>query len=298
MTLCILCTVIPSVSLDQARALDAIERHGSFAAAAAALRKGHTSVLYLLRTLEDHTGLVLLDRSGYRTKLTAAGRRLAEACRQLLAAEAAALAACAELRAGWEPELKVVFDGVVPIEPLLRAVGALARERAPTRVDVRAEFLGGVEDAFARDGADLMIAVLPPRARLHATALAPVRASLVAHARHPLARGTHRAAALAAHVMLTVRGSDPRLELPTAHLEQGSTIHLNDFASKKAAIQAGIGYGWLPDYLIERELAKGGLKRVRWTGASTHVFAPRLYRRADAPLGRAAARLVAALDAR
>jgi DNA-binding transcriptional LysR family regulator len=97
--------------------------------------------------------------------------------------------------------------------------------------------------------------------------------------------------------MLTVRGSDPRLELPTAHLEQGSTIHLNDFTSKKAAIVAGIGFGWLPDYLIERELARRSLRRVRWTGASAHVFAPRLYRRGGAPLGRAATRLVAALDA-
>ena len=292
-----LCTM--TITLEQARALDAIDRHGTFAAAAAALRKGHTSILYLVRTLEDATELRLLDRSGYRTKLTAAGRRLVEECRALLAAEAAAGAVIAELRGGWEPEIKLVVDGVVPIDPLLRAVGTLAAERAPTRIDVRADFLGGVEETFERERADLMIAVVPPHARLDATPLAPIKASLVAHASHPLASpGRHRAAELAAHVMLTVRGSDPRLALPTAGLDQRSTVHLNDFASKKAAILAGLGFGWLPDHLTVRERARGALRVIRWTGASTHTFHPRLHRRTGAPLGRAASRLIATLDTR
>lgn len=293
-----LCTM--TITLEQARALDAVDRHGTFAAAAAALRKGHTSILYLIRTLEDATDLKLLDRSGYRTKLTAAGRRVVEECRQLLAAEASANAVVAELRGGWEPEIKVVVDGVVPIDPLLRAVGALAAERAPTRIDVRADFLGGVEETFERERADLMIAVLPPRVKLDATPLAPIHASLVAHTSHPLgAPATRfRAAELARHVLLTVRGSDPRLALPTAGLDQRSTVHLNDFASKKAAILARLGFGWLPDHLTLRERVRGVLKIVRWTGASTHTFQPRLYRRAGAPLGRAASRLIATLDTR
>ncbi len=287
------------ISLEQARALDAIDRHGTFAAAAHALGKRHTSILYAVRTLERETRLALLDRSGYRTRLTAAGRRVVEECRRLLAAESAAEAVVTELRAGWEAELRVVVDGVVPIEPLLRAVGALAHARAPTKIDVRADYLGGVEDTFERERADLMIAVVPPRARLDATPLAPVRASLVARAGHPLARGTrHRAQELARHVLITVRGSDPRLQLPTAGLDRGSTVHLADFASKKAAILAGLGFGWLPDHLTVRERARHALRVIRWTGASTHTFQPRLYRRAGAPLGRAAARLVASLDRR
>ncbi len=76
-----------NVTLDQARALDALARHGTFAAAAEMLHKGHTAVLYALRTLEEQTELVLLDRRGYRTRLTPAGERVLEHCRKLLAAE-------------------------------------------------------------------------------------------------------------------------------------------------------------------------------------------------------------------
>jgi DNA-binding transcriptional LysR family regulator len=68
---------------------------------------------------------------------------------------------------------------------------------------------------------------------------------------------------LAEHVLLTVRGSDPRLQLATAELDTQSTVHLPDFHSKKAAIVAGIGFGWLPDWLIEKELARKELVPLR-----------------------------------
>jgi DNA-binding transcriptional LysR family regulator len=283
------------VTLEQARALVALERAGTFARAAQELRRGHTSVLYLIRTLEDALGFAVLDRSGYRTQLTARGRHVLAGCHALLAAEAALAATVTELRAGWEPHLRVVFDGIVPIEPLLRAVGQLVAEKIPTKIDVRAEFLSGVEDAFEQSRADLMIVLLPPRTReLTPIALAPFTASLVAHRHHPLARGRHDEASVREHLLLTVRGSDPRLDLPTAGLEAHSTVTLNDFASKRAAILAGIGYGWLPDKMIAADLDKRRLRRIRWTRPSTHAFKPRLYHRGQ--LGPAARRLVDALE--
>jgi len=285
---------IPAVTLEQARALDALDRTGTFAAAAAELRRGHTSVLYLIKTLEDALGFAVVDRSGYRSVLSPHGRRVLEGCRALLAAEAELASSIALLRAGWEPSVSVVFDGIVPIDPLLRALGRLVGEQIPTKIDVRAEFLAGVEDAFERTAADVMIAVLPPRATgLVSIELPALPASLVAGSAHPLARGRHDVRALRRHLLLTVHGSDPRLELPTAAIEAHSTVHLNDFASKRSAILAGIGYGWLPDELAAGDLAHGRLRRIRWTGAARHVFRPRLYHRRT--VGRAAGHLIAAL---
>ncbi|MGE0400018.1 MAG: LysR family transcriptional regulator [Kofleriaceae bacterium] len=282
------------VTLEQARALDALARCETFARAAQEMRRGHSSVLYLIRTLEDALGFPVLDRSGYRTRLTANGERVLDGCRHLLAAEAALATTVTELRAGWEPTLSVVFDGIVPIEPLLRAVGRLVKDKVPTRFEVRAEFLSGVEDAFEQGRADLMIAVLPPRARgLSSIALDPLPASLVARADHPLAKGRHDEQALRDQLLLTVRGSDPRLDLSTAQLEATSTVLLNDFGSKRTAILAGIGYGWLPDVLIANELERRKLRRIRWTKPSVHQFRPRLYHRGHP--GLAARRLIAAL---
>jgi DNA-binding transcriptional LysR family regulator len=280
-----------AITLEQARGLDALARHGTFAKAAAALGRGPTSVLYLIRTLEEAVGFAVVDRAGYRTTLTDHGERILEGCRGLLGAEAEFAATVDALRAGWEPSLTVIVDGLVPLAPVLQVVGQLARAHAATRLDVRTEFLSGVEDTFERADADVMITVVPPRATgLVVQPLPAIRASLVAHRRHPLATGRHTAKALAGHVLLTTRGSDPRLALPTANLPAGSTIHLSDFAAKRAAILDGLGFGWLPDAMVTRDL-----RRLRWTGASTHTFLPRLYHRPT--LGRAGRALVAALVA-
>lgn len=289
-----------SVTLEQARVLVALAKGGTLKAAAAALAKGHTSVLYALNTLEQALGLKLLDRSGYRLKFTAAGERVLASMEELLEAERRLFVAVHEVRSGWEPRLSIVVDGICPTVTLFEVVGRLARAGAPTRVDVITEFLSGVEQAFEEREADLMISVLPASSRaLAPTGLPSFEAFLVAHKRHPLAKLRRvRTEDLAANVLLTVRGSDPRLSLPTAGLEPQSQVVLNDFAAKKTAIVAGVGFGWLPEHLIERELAKEELVRLPYEGGSAHAFHPQLCRRRGRKLGRAGQEVFAALDQR
>lgn len=283
------------VTLEQARALDALAQHGTFARAAEALQKRHTAVLYALRTLEKETGLALLDRAGYRTKLTEAGERVLALARKLLAAERELADACAELSTGWEPELRLVFDGIYPVEAVLDATMHVARAGARTRVDVSTEFLEGVEQSFVARDAHLMIAVLPPRQKdLRVLKLPPIRARLVAHRSHPLARARENLepAELTSHVLLTVRGSDPRLQLSTQGLEPPIAVRLNDFHGKKAGILAGFGYGWMPEYLVRAELDRGELVALKWKGEGAHLFEPRLYYRSGRAPGRAARMMI------
>jgi DNA-binding transcriptional LysR family regulator len=287
------------VTLEQARAFDALVRHGTFVKAASALRKRHTAVLYALRTLEEQTGLALLDRTGYRTKPTLAGARVLDHCRRLLEEEASLVRACHEMKTGWEPSLRIVVDGICDAEPLLRVVGALVREGAPTRIDVDVEFLSGVERAFVELDADVMMGVLPPEnvPKAKSVELAPIRARLVAHRDHPLAaRGARPVATdLAAHVLVSVRGSDPRLQLPTAGMEQHARVRMSDFAAKKAAILSGIGFGWMPEHAIEKELRRGLLREIRSKEPSVHVLRRCLTQRTAGKLGRAGSRVVDAL---
>ncbi len=98
-------------------------------------------------------------------------------------------------------------------------------------------------------------------------------------------------------VLLTVRGSDLRLQLSTASLEPTSHIVLNDFQAKKEAILAGIGFGWMPEHLVAAELKKRRLRAVRFERGHVHDFAPRLYRRRSRPVGRAGRAVLAALTA-
>lgn len=239
-----------SITLEQARTFCAVADCGSYAKAAEKLGKQHTGVVYTLKTLEDQTGLQLLDRSQYRSTITPVGQRVLEQCRKLLEAERDFNAVCTDLSAGWEPFLRVVVDGLIPFEPVLRAIETLAQKKVPTRVQVFTEFHRGVEEAFTSRDAEIMISFIPPsRAELEAVPLPPIRAYLVAKKGHPLVetRRKNKVVDLARHVLVTVRGSDPRLQLATSTLDQSSTFHLSDFHSKRIAILDGAGFGWMPE---------------------------------------------------
>ncbi len=269
-----------NITLEQARTLDAFAKGGTLQAAARQLRKAHSAVLYGLKQLEEQTGLELLDRSGYRTRLTPVGEEVLGHCRRLLTAERELYVACEVLASGWEPVLKMVFDVVVPLEPVLEGVRALEAAGARTRVELSVASLAGVEERFHATSAQLMVTVLPVRdAGLVIKGLPPLTGRLVARRGHPLVRGGGQpltADQLAQHVLLTVQGSDGRLGLPTGRLEEQSAVHLPDFHAKKAAIVAGIGFGWMPDWLIRRELKSGLLRVLPLRQGSVHRFEPRL----------------------
>lgn len=285
---------VMNVTLDQARTLDAFAREGTLQAAARRLHKGHPAVLYALKQLELQTGLTLFDRSGYRTRLTHAGDEVLKHCRAMLDASAALETACTILQSGWEPQVRAVVDAVVPLAPFLSFIQKLRQARAPTRVVLSVDSLEGVAGRFEAEAAQVMVTVLPvtPNPSLEVHPLPRVKARLVAHRTHVLARAKKVTRAdLAEHVLLTVRGSDPRLQLATAELDMQSTVHLSDFHAKRDAIAAGLGFGWLPDWLIEKELARGELVPLRLGTGAVHAFSPSVVVR-SANLGKATRLLV------
>lgn len=265
------------VTLDQARALQAFSHGGTLAAAARTLGRTHSAVLYSLKQLEAQTGLKLLDRSGYRIQLTAWGDEVLKGCGEMLDAERRLIHKCAVLRDGWEPVLTLVFDAIYPLGSALEVVRLIRGSGAPTHVHLKAESLAGVEQRFVNENAALMVTVLPVNSpSLTVVALPRFEARLVAHYKHPLAGGRQLSHSdLDAHVLLTVRAADPRLQLP-GHLDEFSAVNLSDFHAKKAAILAGIGFGWLPDWLTFRELQRGELVTLDLREGASHTFVPLL----------------------
>ena len=61
-------------TLHELQCFDAVVTAGSFQAAAERLHRSHPSVFAAVAKLEGQLGLSLLDRGGYRVRLTEAGR--------------------------------------------------------------------------------------------------------------------------------------------------------------------------------------------------------------------------------
>lgn len=279
--------------LNHLEALAAVADCGSFAKAAKALNKVRSAVSYDIKCLESQLGVALLDRSAYRATLTDAGEMVLREGRALLS-QARALEHVATLFSqGFEPVIRMVVEGAVPMPPVMRAIKALNAREIPTLVELQTEFLGGVPERFERESADLMLVkdFEGSREAYAVTALPEVACVLVASAEHPLiAEGGERvdASRLRAHLELNIQVVDGgSASMSDRRVGGARVLNLSGFYTKKEALLLGLGYGWMPRSLIAEELMSGELAVVPFDQGASFEFTPALMHRRDRPLGRA-----------
>ena len=255
------------LSLDSLRLVDAVARRGSFAGAAEEMGRAPSAVTYAARRLEDQLDVLLFDRRGYRARLTPAGEELLHQGRQLLAAAGDLRRRVQRVARGWERELRIAVDSVLPFARLLPLLGEFCGQ-APTQLRLSHEVLGGTWDALASGRADLVIGATAggPQAATGAgyrtRKLGEVRFVFAVAPAHPLAAADRplSTAQMRAHRQIVVGDTSQRLAPRAAGLlGAADTITVPSMADKVAAQAAGLGVGYLPVHLIGGHLARGEL---------------------------------------
>ncbi|MGZ3770473.1 MAG: LysR family transcriptional regulator [Bdellovibrio sp.] len=278
------------ISLDQAKAFCAVVESGGYAKAAETLHKSHSALVYLVKGLEEQCGFAVFDRKAYRNTLTPAGKRVYQSCLEIIAKVNELSQLCDQLNEGWEPSVRIVFDGILPFEPFLKIYKKFKSEKAPTVVQTYADYLQDVEKSFHSLEADIMLSILPVEARnLISVPLKTFKSYLVAHKNHSIHQQNKRWTLNELHqfYFLTIRGSNQTFGLNTSEFEQSASFFLSDFSAKKQAILKEVGFGWLPEHMIEAELKNETLLPVKWERKSTHEIRPTLYIKKKSTGGRA-----------
>jgi len=256
------------LSLESLQVIDAIDRKGSFAAAAEDLHRVPSAVTYSVRQLEAALGVELFDRKGHRAVLTQAGQELLSQGRQLLRAAADLECRVQQVARGWESELRIAVDTVIGVERLLRLLGEFYEQESGTRVRLLHEVLGGVWDALASGRADLAIGASgqAPAGRSYATrVLGRLDLVFVAAPFHPVTREPRPLTDAAIQQYRAVSVADTSRMLPprTMNILSGQDVlTVSSMQEKAAAHVAGLGVGFLPRPLAEREQAAGRLEII------------------------------------
>jgi len=274
-------------TLDQLRALDAVVRTGSFAGAAEVLHRVPSAVSYAIKGLEETLEVELFDRSRRKATLTAAGRRMHEQARHVLRESDALMRLAVQVRSGWEPELRVVVDGALPMGPISRCLRIFSDAGIPTRLVLDVEYRHGVLDRFVQDEADMMLVLgfddSDDTSRYTMQPLEALEMVLVGAEEHP-------------HIELLVRDSSQRID-SRSFTGNRHTVHLTDFHTKRLALLDGAGFGWMPKHLVEADLEAGALHIVEAKeGVHTWTYHPQVVWRTDRPLGRAGTLFIKRLD--
>lgn len=279
------------IDLDALKILDAVLAQGGFVKAAAKLNRSQAAISYKIKKLEEQLNVAIFNRGSYRAELTPEGVVIVEEARRLLRHSERIRTIAQGFNQGWEAQLEVVIDGVMPMEPIMRTLKLIADRKIPTRIRLKVEFLGGVQARFESDDADLMIVKEYRESPFHAVADLPeIECSLCVGADHPLASSSDVSLLdLHEHVKLTVNDSYTNSGLieELTGFDGDRIFYLSDFGSKKDAIILGLGYGWLPNYMIGEELSSRKLCVVDSPGHMSYRFTPKFVTRTNRTLGKA-----------
>ncbi|MGL4717196.1 MAG: LysR family transcriptional regulator [Aeromonas sp.] len=256
-----------ALTLEAIRVLDAIDRRGSFAAAADELGKVPSALSYTVQKLEDELDAMLFDRSGHRTKFTPAGRMLLERGRVLLEAADHLVGETRALARGWETDITIVVDALVPAQMLYPLVARLA-EQTDTRLRLRTEVLAGSWECLEDGRADLLISAILPNISMTGIKHQRLKEEVmlyVAHPDHPL----HREPTPLADETLTryraIAIADSAQRRPTITyrlLDKQPRLTVSTMAEKRDALLAGIGCGTMPHSWIAEDIKAGRLKVI------------------------------------
>ena len=253
------------LTLDALQAMDAIERKGSFAAAAAELHRVPSALTYTVQKLEQDLDLVLFDRSGHRARLTPAGRELMQEGRQLLRAAGELECRVKRVATGWETELRIALDIMIPAEQLLPLIAQFYAEESGTRIRLSCEVLAGTWDALVSGRADLALGVSGevPAGGGYAIRMLGYKDFVFAVApTHPLAALPEpiKHEQILAHRAVAIGDSSRSLPVRSVGLLTGQDVlTVPDLATKVAAQVAGLGCGYLPAHAAAPLIKAGRL---------------------------------------
>ena len=268
--------MLDGVSLDQVRTFVAAADEGSFSAAGRRVGRAQSVVSQAIANLEGQLGVSLFERTGRYPVLTAQGTSLLADARRVVREADLLKARARSLSGGLEAELSIVVDVMFP-QPLLTRSLADFKQRFPaTPLRLYVEALGAVAQRVLDGECSLGITgtlPFPPPTLAAERLLSEALVTVVA----PGSALAQAASPVPLHLLLDetqlVLTDRSRLTDGTDYGVQGKNVwRLADLSAKHAFLRAGLGWGHMPCWLVEEDLAAGLLVRITLEGPAAGVM--------------------------
>lgn len=252
---------IPKSTLEQWQVLQAIVECGGYAQAAEALHRSQSSVSYMVAKLQEQLGVELLEIDGRRARLTRTGEALLNKARELLGDAFQLEQLAGSLADGWEPQVGIAVDSLFPVELLVQVLRDFEPWASHTRVNLEETVLSGSEDALLEKRVDLAIVSRVPPGFL-GDALMDIEFVAVAHPCHPLhVLGRElELDDLSRNLQIVVRDSGTSNPRDLGWLNNNQRWSVTSPHTRMEMICNGIGFGWLAEHKIKKQLEQGLLK--------------------------------------
>ncbi len=252
------------LTLEAIELVDAIARHGSFAAASDRLHKVPSTISYAVGKLEEQLGLAIFERHGPRVSLTPAGDEMLKEGRWLLVAARDLESRMRQIATGFESELRFVHDSLIPTSAFTPDISAFEDLNCGTRLRIACETMTGTWEALRDGRADIVVAASdgPAGGGYKAVAVGSLAFAFCVAPTHPLVglkRPLTRSDLLDHTAVVVGDGARLMTDRTIGLLAGQKRITVPSMATKIACQVAGLGHGFVPRACVRAELARGTL---------------------------------------
>jgi len=279
------------MTLDQIQTLCRIIESGSLKQAADSLHKTQPALSMSLKKLEDEFGFQILTRENYRLTLTEAGRSFYHKAQELLQSSAQLSSLGKHLGEGNEATVKLGYDAICPLSIVLDLLKRCQEQYPNTEI----ELIGGSRfsalDLLKKQEIDLAISPWWPTlyalGDLETLPLSHFKIALVATPNMFSTPSCVNIQELKKQVHISFEESDLRFDSHDLILLKGCRQwRTKDAYTLKGMLTEGLGWGHIPEFMVEEELNNGSLVKINTSDIETEITGEiRIVKRQETTLG-------------
>ena len=250
--------------LDQLTVFETITDVGTFSAAAKKLNRTVSAVGYTVGQLEEHLGLTLFDRSGYRPQLTEEGKAILRDA-NMIARRIERLSARADaLKKNTVVNATLLIDSVFPREPLAEGLALFSRRYPEIQLTIHETQVDKIAERLASGDANIGLLALNdmlPMRHFDGRQIALRGAFAVVAPNHPLAQ-------IKAPFSLSEFDNHRQIILSSEAVDEGRYnyhVHVTDLWAVNTAtlaldlVRQGVGWCFMTRDSVAEDLETGRL---------------------------------------
>lgn len=253
-------------TLEQWQTFKTVIDEGSFAKAAEVLNKSQSSISYIIARLQEQLPVPPLVQRGRKAELTEAGKLLYRHASDLLTQAEQLEKTAGHLAKGWEAEVAIAADALVPIGRVFSGLQAFSEMCPNTRIRIIETTLSGTDEALLTKQADIALSTRIPPGFL-AEPLVDVTMIPVAGSNHPLA-GLDSVSEhdLKLYRQIVVRDSGTKRSQDAGWLGADQRWTVSWFSTSIEALKSGLGFAFVPEHRVTKAIDEGTLCQLPLVG--------------------------------
>ena len=279
------------MTLDQIRTLCRIIECGTLKKAADSLHKTQPALSMAIKKLESEYGFQILARENYRLTLTEAGKSFYHKAQELLQSADQLTSLGQHLGAGNEASVRLGYDAICPIANILGILKQCQEQFPYTEIELLGETRFGALDLLKKQDIDLAISPWWPTlyalGNLESLPISHFRVIMVSAPQLFTRNKIINISDLKQHVHINIEESDLSFDTHDLILLKGCRQwRTKDAYTLKSLLLEGLGWGYMPEFMVINEIKSGQLIQLKPTGMEHDISGEiRIVKRQESTLG-------------